>query len=373
MIEWANQNKYNSFNSFKGLAYHEHYKKIVAWMDGKGELPPPIECNLDPIVQCNLSCYWCIVQRYLRNNPEEIKGMKKLPTEYMYRLVKFLADWGVKAICLSGGGEPTLNKGAWGLSGYASQLGMDVSWFTNTTNMPDALAYELLVCRWVALSIDSATKETYIKVKGEDYFDKVIRNVGKLADLRAKKNSKVDLCFKFAITPENQYEILTACKLAKELGVQDFHARPIDFERADINGAKKLDLDIEKIQMQFEACHNEETQGFHVYTIVHKYDAQFHNKHEFARCLATPLVIPILTDGNFYTCVDKKMETRFKLGSCYPNPENILNIWGSDAHRDLIKSIIPSKECSNNRCTWQCYHEQIEKCVIEDSLCLNFP
>ena len=71
--EWSQGSRYNSFNSYKGLTYYEHYKKILKWLDGKGELPAPIEASLDPINACNNNCYYCNSQRYLREQPAHLK------------------------------------------------------------------------------------------------------------------------------------------------------------------------------------------------------------------------------------------------------------------------------------------------------------
>jgi len=369
-VEWTNKSKYNSFNSYKGLTYYENYKAIVEWMDSGKYLPPPIECNLDPIAYCNLDCYYCIVQRYLKHHRDEIGKMLKLPTQYMYRLVDFLSQWGVKGLCISGGGEPTLHEGAWGLPSYAVGKGMKASFFTNAVAVNEEMADGLLQCQWVALSIDAADRQSYQAIKGRDKFDKVISNISWLANLREVNKSKTNLCYKFLILPENMNSIHKACKLAKELGVQDFHVRPADLERKDLYGVRQLQLDVKIIEEEFAKCHEEETKDFHVYTITHKFDSGFHVKHDFTRCLASPIMLPILTDGNAYICPDKKMEVPFKLGSAYPNPESILDWWGSDEHRELVKSV-NIQECS--RCTWCQYNKQIEEVVMEDKMCLAFP
>lgn len=223
------------------------------------------------------------------------------------------------------------------------------------------------------MSVDAGNRDTYTKVKGRDYFNQVISNISSLANLRATSNSKVDLAYKMVVLPENLKEIHKACQLAKEIGVQDYHVRPVDLERTDIDGHKKLQLDIREIEEQFALCHAEETESFHVYTVKHKFDKNFHNKQNFSRCLMTPILLPLLTDGNCYACVDKKMMERFKIGSAYPNPEAILSWWGSNEHRELIKSVKPKVECINNRCTGQIYNEQIEQTVIQDKMCLSFP
>src|SRR3990167_3221175 len=55
-MEWSSKNKYNPMNSMKGLMFYEHYQRILLWMDGKGELPAPIEASLDPTTACNNNC-----------------------------------------------------------------------------------------------------------------------------------------------------------------------------------------------------------------------------------------------------------------------------------------------------------------------------
>ena len=367
-MEWSEKNKYSSFNSWKGLAYTAQYRNILAWMDGKEPLGPPVEVNLDPIAECNLNCYFCITQRYLVDHREEVGPMRQLPKEYVARLIHFLGDWGVKGLCISGGGEPTLHQDLPEIIRLAAQH-MDVSVVTNATQYSPDLAYALKECRWVALSVDAATSETYLQVKGKDSFRAVESNIRMFVRMRHFYKRKTDFCFKFLILPENQYEIYHACVLAKSLGVQDFHVRPVDFERADIKGHRALELDYTAIHEQFERCHELEDESFHVYTIQHKFSESFHVVHNFDRCLATPLVLPILQDGAAYLCVDKKMEEAFRIGSAYPDPEKILDWWGSDEHRALVKSV-DIDGCS--RCTWSQYQSQIVA-VENDSMCLGFP
>lgn len=369
-MEWSNKSKYNSFNSMKGLTYYGNYKQIMAWMGKETDyLPPPVECNLDPVAECNLNCYFCITQRYLRTHREEVGEMRTLPTEYILKLVDFLAKWGIRGLCISGGGEPTLHKDLPEVILHAKDR-IDVAVVTNATLITDKLAEALMECRWVALSIDAVDWDTYNTIKGKPYFDKAVAGISKLAQLREQTNSKVDLCYKFLVLPENQRQIFEACKLAKELGVQDFHARPVDFERDDIEGHKQLNIGKNTVEEQFAKCHELENNNFHVYTVTHKFDPGFHVKHDFEKCLATPLVIPILQDGNAYLCVDKKMEEKFRLGSCYPNPERILTWWGSKEHRQMIESV-NIDQCS--RCTWSQYNRQIEEVVRKDNMCLSFP
>ena len=353
MVEWSNASKYNSFNSWKGLTYYEHYKKIVGWLDNKNDLPPPIEASLDPINACNQRCYYCNSQRYLKEHPA---GLKRWGGDYIEDILIYLATWGVKAFCWGGGGEALLNIRLPGMTKFGTDLGMECSIITNGSALSDILIDELLLCRWIGISLDSADPEVYQKVRGEDDCRKVLGNIKKLA----AKRTKTDIAVKVLVLPETIDTIVYTCKVARDLGVQDFHVRPVDLQRKDNQLARKLNLDMPKIKGIFDECHNLETADFHVYTVTHKYDEEFHVKHDFKKCLASPLVMQLCTDKKMYVCVDHRLEPRFEIKD-----------WGSDEHRHLLQTIDPETECA--RCTWSEYNRQIEETVINDRMCRNFP
>ena len=352
-MEWSSQSKYNSFNSYKGLTYYDHYQKIVGWLDGKNELPAPIEASLDPVNACNNNCYYCNSQRYLRDEPAHLK---RWGIEYIEDLLIYLSVWGVRAFCWGGGGEATLNIRLAEMTQFGVDLGMECSIITNGVNLDDKLIDSLLLCRWIGISIDSADPEVYRKVRGTDDCERVLLNIGKLV----KRRTKTDISMKVLVLPETIDSLFYTCKVAKFLGIQDFHIRPVDLERKDFKLKKQLVLDMDKIQTIFEMCHQLETPDFHVYTVTHKYDESFHVKHDFKKCLASPLVTQICTDKRKYVCVDHRLEPRFEVKE-----------WGSDQHRQLLRGINPEQECA--RCTWGEYNRQIEEVVIQDRMCVNFP
>ena len=360
MVEWSNQSRYNSFNSYKGLAYYEFYKSLVLWMDGKGELPPPVEVNLDPIAACNLRCYFCNSQRYLK-----VGETRELPIGYILELVGFLAQWGVKGLCISGGGDPSLHPRIHEAVLLAQRRGLQISFVTNCVHLPLDLLNALMACRWVGVSVNAATRETYHTIMGRDYFDKAVNNLKSLVEMKHETGSRVDIGCNMLILPENVGEIYQTCRLAKKIGAQDFHLRPADLERKDYQG-KLSSFDIADIEKQFALCHEETTEDFRVFTTTHKFAPDLRVMHQFKQCLASPLILPILSDGNAYLCVDHKMEQRFRLGS----GQDILKWWGSDKHRQLIKGV-NVEECS--RCTLGEYNRQIEDAVILDGMCLAFP
>jgi sulfatase maturation enzyme AslB (radical SAM superfamily) len=269
-----------------------------------------------------------------------------------------------------------MNKNVWDLPSYIASKGMKSSFATNGSLINEQIAREMMNCRWVGVSVDAATPEIFEKIHGVNAFDKVIENLRLLVKMKEETGSKIDISYKFLISPANWHEVYEACKLAKEIGVRDFHARPADLERKDFQKAMDLNYNIEEIQRLFVKCHElEEGDKFRVFTVMHKYNPDFTVKHSFKKCSSSSLMLQACSDGNVYVCADHRIEPRFKLTSHFPNPENILKMWGSDEHRKLLQSVEVNKECG--RCTYGEYARQIEELAIEkneeDPMCCDFP
>lgn len=371
-LEWIDGNKYNSFNSYKGLAYINAYRNIARWLKSEAKLLAPIHCSFDPVHLCNFKCGHCNAQRYLALDKDRLPARERLMTRaHMRNLIAFLADWGIKGVCIGGGGEPLLNKGVWDLPSYINGKGMESAFATNGYWVDRAMAKEMMHCRWVGFSIDAGERKTFKHIHGVDAFERVIANLKLLLRKKKETGSKVDICYKMLIRPDNLHSVLPACKLAKAIGVRDFHVRPVDLQRRDFKMKLKPDYNVAWVLEILEACHKLETEDFRVFSVVHKYSPQLRVVHNFKRCIASALAIQCCADGNVYVCMDHRIEKRFKLGRHYPRPENILRFWGSDRHRKLLNSIHVDRECG--RCTYGEYARQIEDVVIEDNMCLNFP
>jgi MoaA/NifB/PqqE/SkfB family radical SAM enzyme len=398
--EWADANKYSSFNSYKGLAYMDgHYVPTAAWLKGEGSLPAPIELSLDPAHLCNFKCGHCNAQRYLVINPDEVPEDRKIMTaDHLKRIIDFTSSWGVRGVCIGGGGEPLMNRAVWKLPSYIATKKIDVpyveraqdgalivktvkipmmsSYATNGSIINEEIAEEMMNCRWVGVSIDSGTRETFEKVHGVDYFDKTVSNLRLLVKTRERTGSKIDISYKFLIRPDNWKDLESACALARDIGVQDFHARPVDLQRKDFKSAVELNYDLDAIKDSFLKCHDmADGMKFRVFTVMHKYDPEFRVQHTFKNCSSSTLMLQACADGNAYVCADHRLEPRFGLAAHFPNPEEILKFWGSDKHRKILKSIDPDKECG--RCTYGEYARQIEETVQgtkgSDPMCLAFP
>lgn len=378
MKEWSDKNWYNSFNSAKGLLYRKWYESIIEWRDKEFVSPfikkksplPPIEASVDPSPNgaCQLKCSHCNAYKYLGKTGA-------IPDKGLIDLHKFLIDWGVLAFCEGGGGEPTLRKNLSEIFWLIKKANRQSSIATNAIAFNDKLIEAMAnCCRWVACSVDASNEETYKKGRKGDYFKIVIKNILLLVKKVRELNTNCDVAYKFLITPYNYNEIYDACKLAQSLGVNDYHCRPMDLSHQGMGNQKikNFQYSVDKIKEQFQKCHQLEDENFKVYTVTHKYDENFKPRKNFTQCYAMPLVIQCCPDGNVYACVDQRLQEDYKLGSYYPNPENILNFWGEKKHYDLAFGDTP-KKC-NTRCTFTKYCEQCEMLFANDKdlMCINF-
>jgi MoaA/NifB/PqqE/SkfB family radical SAM enzyme len=371
IIEWSEKNKLNSFNSeIKGLTYYEYYEAINNWRLRKIKVPrPPVEVSLDPIHACNLKCSWCNASRYLK---EGLEG-KRMTDKHLINLVYFLSKWKIRGICWGGGGESTLHSKLSDSLSLSHSLGLENAIVTNGTLFNnDSIDIAVKTCKWIGVSIDAATSNTYFEARKVNLFDKAISNLHQLTERSKVLNPTIDIAYKFLIFKENQHEIYDACKLAKMIGVKTFHCRPASYAHQGMKEKIENPYNMELIEEQFAKCRELEDENFNVFLVIHKFNSDFSTKRNFSQCWAGPLCIQLCADGNVYNCPDSRHLEFFKLGKHYPNPREILKFWGGKKHYDLVFNEA-CKVC-DWRCTFGYYAKQFEKLFMEkeDPLSRNF-
>lgn len=371
MKEW--NDPWNPFNSAKVLVWREHLENCA-----KDNYLPPVTVDIDPSNRCMYDCPHCNAYDIIKNSGENMSG------EHMIKLVDFLADWRDSCIqkvpnsaCVSGGGEPYMNKEINTLFERMYEKGMQAGIITTGFILSDEdIKIAAKSARWIGFSMDSAKTETYNKIKGlksGDSFNKVIENIKKLTKEIKDKNYKCDVAYKFLMTPDNALEIYDAIKLAKEIGTHDFHLRPVGWDNlSKTKGKEKLHFEnlTNEINKQLEEGMKLESENFKVYGIRHKFNPDFSKKINFSRCRAIPMLPTFSADGNVHLCFDMRGNKDLILCRHYPDPTEVLKVWNTDKHKDLVKSIDVNK-CP--RCTFGTYNEIIEKVIIDDSMCRFFP
>jgi len=364
MKEWINP--WNPFNSAKALIWREWFEGCATF-----EYLPPISIDIDPSNRCNYNCPWCNAFDYMQGEKKDISK------DHLFRLADFWAEWGVKSACVAGGGEPLMNPATPEFLIRMKNNGIQSGVITNGSLINPRVAEVLAEsCRWVGVSMDAGTSETYMEAKGisnTGAFDRVIRNMVMVAEEIRRLKSDCDLCYKYLLHPLNADEILEAVVIAKQIGVKDFHLRPVGWDNlTKTKGKDQIHFEklMDKINSQIEEAMKLEDENFRVFGIRHKFNPVFKRKINFKRCWAAPLILTFGADGNCHLCFDVRGRKDLILCSHYPDPKEVLKHWNSDRHKEMLKNVDVAK-CP--RCTFGPYNEIVEQVFQQDSMCRFFP
>ena len=343
--EWTSP--WNPFNSVKALVWADRFEALA-----RGEIPVPVSVTIDPSNVCNIACQWCHSADFRAVERSMVDENKLL------LLANALGVWrGVRAVCIAGGGEPFTNKATPTLIRHLVENMLEVGMITNGTLLRGDALDATRLCRWVGFSIDSATPWTYARLKGHDKLETVLRSISALV------GKGPSIGYKFLLHPENIRELYAACYIAREMGVNDFHARPLyspGITYSDEVVQQAVD-EIARARADLEDSH------FRIYGIRHKFGPHFERRLPEV-CRVTPLAgLVFQADGNCTICCDKRGDEEAILCRW----EEIRDVWGSERHRGIMDMLDPARHC-HRRCTFSPYAEILEEVFVKDSMCRAF-
>lgn len=142
--------------------------------------PLPEELYLEVTNRCNLKCTTC----------PQSWGMSEESADLSPERARELLDQlpSVRRVVLHGIGEPTLNPRLPELIAVVKERGAYALFNTNGLLLRGKLLEELVLSGLdeVRISVDAATPETYVLVRGQDMFGRVIANAAALAETRRR-------------------------------------------------------------------------------------------------------------------------------------------------------------------------------------------
>lgn len=212
--------------------WREMSKKVYYYLNEieksiRGEPIMPVTCEIDLSNKCQLDCNFCMYKHFRKSNSMFLDWILYI------RLIKSLVSIGAKSVTFTGGGEPTMYPYFNKATDIARLAGLELGLITNGVNL--SKIQDLSIFKFVRVSLDAATSETYEKIKGKNLFGKVVINIGEAV------RDGAPIGISFVVSKENKHEITKAKKLAKQLGV-----RYIQFKPVWINGKVFTDYEVEE-------------------------------------------------------------------------------------------------------------------------------
>lgn len=199
-----------------------------------GGNPAPAQVQLVISDFCNQSCAFCAYRwegyasnelfRVIRpdgsadNNPRRM-----IPLAKVLEILDDCRDMGVGAVQVTGGGEPTAHPDHPAILAGVLDRGLDLALVTNGIVLRDGVPELLTRAKWVRVSIDAGTAETYASIRRvpASQFERAWENVRRICAARDAAGSDVIVGVGFVVTKDNWREVRHAAQLARDAGVDN--------------------------------------------------------------------------------------------------------------------------------------------------------
>jgi MoaA/NifB/PqqE/SkfB family radical SAM enzyme len=211
-------------------AHHPHRLSILR----AGSQPVPVQAHLIISDFCNENCSFCSYRMdgYTTNQlfkviqPDGSSNANPKRMIPMAKCIEILDDFkamGIKAVQITGGGEPTVHPDHATIFQAILDRGLDLGLVTNGVVMREGVPEILARAAWARVSIDSGLPHTYAKMREvpEAYFIRAWSNIKRLCEARDAARSKLIVGVGFVVTRENWKEVLLCTARAKEAGANN--------------------------------------------------------------------------------------------------------------------------------------------------------
>ena len=193
----------------------------------------PVCLYLEVTNRCNLLCETC---------PRTFEALEP-PADMSWELFTRIVDQvpNVARVVLHGVGEPMLVRELPRMIRYLKDRGTYVLFNTNGTLLRPAKFQELIDTGLdeLRVSLDAADRATYAKVRGRDFFDRIVRDVGQFIAFQRKigvSGPRVSLWL--TGLKETVEQLPDFVRLAAKMGVTEVHLQRLVFDEAGFGLAR---------------------------------------------------------------------------------------------------------------------------------------
>jgi len=261
-------------------------------------------------------------------------------------------------INLSGLGEPLLNPDIFKMIAYCKSKGAVVNFPTNL-NVSSKLIPKLVEAgpQQIKVSIDSATPETYRKVRRKNSFEKIQKNIRLINTLKQEHNlHHPEIRFNFALQKANIGELPQVLSLASELGVDTVYIQDLNYFSIEDKKSALCNIDRHALRaMLGKGAQIARQKGINTNLVNWKrHFSSFYNKmlpqDQFhpnsIKCLFPWVSAFIDVHGNVKPCpVFVWEKDSYSLGNCLEVPFE--KMWNGSQYHELRKAFKQNKrECA---------------------------
>ena len=337
-----------------------YFEEIASQRSSTAEAAP-VCLYLEVTNRCNLLCETC---------PRTFETLEP-PADMSWELFTKIVDQvpNVARVVLHGVGEPMLVKQLPQMIRYLKDRGTYVLFNTNGTLLQPKRFQELIDTGLdeLRVSLDAADRETYLKVRGKDYFNRIVRDVGKFIayqKLVGATSPRVSLWL--TGLKETVDQLPDFVRLSASMGVTEVHLQRLVFDESGYGMARAESSLFEATQAQEQAA-IEAAQAIGA-TLGVTLDAsgatepglslkRQEDDTPWATCRRPWSLMYFTAHGRALPCCIAPFSVRgysnYTLGDA--TQSSLREIWNSPAYRDFRTSLLseaPPAPCANCGLRW---------------------
>ena len=299
----------------------------------------PFSLELHLTSFCNYNCYHCSYQN--RRSSRLVVNESSIKA-----LVEDIIDMEINGVYWSGGGEPTTIKDFHKYIEKISNSKTEQALITNGLLIHDQWISLLKSFNYVAISFQASRSETYEKITGYNFREKLYSNIRKLRDIL----EKTTLGARCVINKYNYKEIDLIYNDARQLGFDYLIFIPaVDYEKRgdiELNTEEKNYLR-DKIEDIMPSLDDSFT---NLGRITNQGVSYYKNDEKSGfPCYANQIRATsfINYDGGVWLCQPHIGRSKYCIGNI--NKHRFVEIWNSERHRDVIESLDAEHKSGNCR------------------------
>ncbi len=232
------------------------YFEAAPVRQGGAAARPPVCLYLEVTNRCNLLCTTC-PRTYVELEP---------PADMSWDLFRRIVDQvpEVSRAVMHGVGEPMLVRNLPKMVRYLKDRGVYVLFNTNGTVLNEKNGRALVDAGLdeLRVSLDASNAKSYLKVRGKDYFNRILKNVKAFRAMQEREgHSKPRVSAWLTGLKETVEELPAFVRIAAEIGVKEVYLQRLVFFDHDTVGLARPDQALFEQMAKDEAHYLEEAES----------------------------------------------------------------------------------------------------------------
>ena len=339
----------------------------TGWLDSirAGEFPAPIFVEVIPTNRCNHSCDFCAYRSKGYTSSQLFNPADEIPHEKLAKIVEDCADMGVKAIEVTGGGEPMLHPWFLDFCRLILSKGIDLGLVTNGSRWTKEATEVMKDAAWVRFSIDAGREETYTQIRhcSPITYPIIRQAIQDLSQARGASPTPI-IGVGFVVTKANWTEVVDAAAKAKADGADNIRISAV-FQSEGV--AYFTDF----LQQAKALCREAETLNCKTFRVFNLFDDRIEDLQsqapDYINCYFQQASTYIGADQRVYRCCVISYNSLGCLGSI--QDKTFKDLWQSQLLQERIERF-DARNCSC--CMFNTKNKTIQYALEQNPLHVNF-